>query len=373
MLNEQRLLDEFLELVQIDSESGDERAIADVLKQKLSNLGVEVMEDDSATITGHTAGNLIGNLKGTVEGVPTVLFNCHMDTVKPGIGVKPSVVDGYVVTDGTTVLGADDKAGIVAVLEALRLIKEQNIPHGDLQILFTAGEESALAGARALDPTLLKADFGYALDTGRKVGNTNTSAPARGMITAEVFGQKAHAGVAPEKGISAIELAAHAVAKMPLGRIDEETTANVGTFTGDGALNVVTDYVKLIAEARSVDNDKFQAQMNTMKTILEETAQEFGGRVEIEMRTAYPGFKLDDDAPVVEIAKRAAAKIGRECGTFAGGGGSDANVINGHGIPTIALACGYEEIHTTGECMPIEELNKLVEMTVAVIVEVTSA
>jgi len=370
MLNEKRLLNEFLELVQIDSESGDERAIADVLKAKLADLGGDVFEDDSAVITGHTAGNLICNFKGTVEGVDAILFNCHMDTVKPGKGVKPSIKDGYVVTDGTTVLGADDKAGIAAVLEAIRMLKEQNISHGDIQVLFTAGEESALAGARALDPSLLKANFGYALDTGGKVGSINNSAPARGMITAEVFGEKAHAGVAPEKGVSAIALAAHAVAKMPLGRIDEETTANVGTFVGDGALNVVTDYVKLVAEARSVDNAKFDAQMNKMKAALEETAKEFGGRVEIEMRTAYPGFNLSESEPVVEIAKRAAAKAGLEFGIFAGGGGSDANVINGHGVPTIALACGYEEIHTTNERMPIEELNKLVEMTVAVITEV---
>jgi len=372
MLNEQRLLDEFLELVQIDSESGDERAIADVLKQKLADLGGEFFEDESAAITGHTAGNVIAYFKGNMEGVDPILLNCHMDTVKPGAGVKPQVKDGYVYSDGTTVLGADDKAGIVAVLEAIRILTEQNISRGDIQVLFTAGEESGLAGARALDPSLLKAKLGYALDTGRKVGNVNTSAPARGILTAEIFGKKAHAGVAPETGISAIELAAHAVAKMPLGRIDEETTANIGTFTGDGALNVVTDYVKLVAEARSVNNDKFDVQMNKMKVALEETAEEFGGRVEIDIRTLYPGFSLGETEPVVEIAKRAAAKIGREFGNHAGGGGSDANMFNGYGVPMIALACGYEEIHTTSERIAICELNKLVEMTVAVITEVAA-
>jgi len=370
MLKEERLLEEFLELVQIDSESGDERAVADVLKQKFTDLGLDVMEEDTTATTGHNAGNVICKLKGTVENAKVVLFGAHMDTVSPGKGIKPKVLDGYVITDGTTILGADDKAGIAAILEAVRVLKEQNIPHGDIEILLTVGEEVELIGARSLDPSLLKATSGYALDTGGAVGNIKSSAPARGTLTANVYGQTAHAGVAPEKGVSAIAVAAHAIANMPLGRIDEETTANIGTFIGDGPLNVVIDHTKVVAEARSLVNEKLDAQLNQMKAAFEEAAREMGGRVEIQIESSFPAFKLGDDAPVVQVAKRAAAKIGRDCATFAAGGGSDANIINGYGIPMVVLACGYEEIHTTNERMPIAELNKLVEMTVAVIMEV---
>jgi len=371
MLNEQRVLDEFLELVQIDSESGDERAIADVLKQKFADLGLDVMEEDTMAVTGHNAGNLICKLKGSLD-ADTVLFGAHMDTVSPGKGVKPSVKDGYVYSDGTTILGADDKAGIVAVLEAIRVLQEQNISHGDIEVLLTIGEEVELTGARSLDPSLLNAKFGYALDTGGAVGNIKSSAPARGTLTANVYGQKAHAGVAPEAGVSAIAVAAKAIANMPLGRIDEETTANIGTFIGDGPLNVVIDQTKVVAEARSQENAKLDTQLNKMKVAFEEAAAEMGGRVEIQIESSFPAFKLGDEAPVIQVAKRAAEKIGRECMTFAAGGGSDANIINGYGIPMVVLACGYEEIHTTNERMPIEELNKLVEMTVAVITEVAA-
>ena len=367
MLNEKRLLDEFLELVQIDSPSKHERKIADVLTKKFTELGLDVFEDDTAKTTGFGAGNLICLLKGNADAAPTILLNCHMDTVEPGKGVKPAIKDGYVVSDGTTILGADDKAGIAAILEVIRVLKEGNLSHGDVQILVTVGEEIELTGVCALDQSLLKAKYGYALDTGGKVGNIKSSAPARGTITVDIYGKSAHAGVAPEAGVSAIAVAAHAVANMPLGRIDDETTANIGTFVGKGALNVVVDHVRVEAEARSFDNHKLEVQLNKMKEAFEKSASLMSGRVEVVISNSFPSFKLTDNEEVVEIAKRAAATIGRTCETFAAGGGSDANIINGYGIPMAVLACGYEEIHTTNEKISVVELNKLVEVTLAII------
>lgn len=189
-INKERLLEEFLELVQIDSETGQEAEISRVLKDKFEALGLEVLEDNAAEETGHAANNLICNWKGTKEGVDTIYFTSHMDTVVPGNGVNPSVEDGYIITDGTTILGADDKAGLAAILEAIRSIEENKVEHGDIQFVITVGEESGLVGAKALDSTLLKAKFGYAIDSDGQVGNIIIAAPTQAKINAVVKGKQ---------------------------------------------------------------------------------------------------------------------------------------------------------------------------------------
>ena len=372
MVNQERLLNEFLELVQIDSETKFETEIAKVLKQKFTGLGLDVFEDDTTTVTGHGAGNLICTLPAVKEGVDPIYFSCHMDTVTPARGVKPSIKDGYVVTDGTTILGADDKTGIAVMLETIRLLKEQNIEHGLIQFVISVGEESGLQGAKAIDRSLLKAKYGYALDSDGLVGNVVVAAPTQAKVKAVVYGKTAHAGVAPEKGVSAINIAAKSIAKMPLGRIDHETTANIGRFEGGQATNIVCDRVDILAEARSLIPEKMQAQVNKMKEAFETVAEQMGGRAEVDIEVMYPGFKFGEGDQVVEIARKAAAKIGRSCQLLHSGGGSDANVFNGFNIPTVNLAVGYEEIHTTNERMPVSELYKLAEMTIAIIDEVSN-
>ncbi len=372
MINEERLLKEFLELVQVDSETKNEAEIAKVLNQKFTELGLDVVEDDTTAATGHGAGNLICTLKGQKEEVDTIYFTSHMDTVVPGKGIKPSIKDGYVVTDGTTILGADDKAGLAVMLEVVRVLKEQAISHGTIQFIITVGEESGLVGAKALDPELLVAKYGYALDSDGQVGNIIVAAPTQAKVKATIFGKTAHAGVAPEKGVSAITIAAKAISRMPLGRIDEETTANIGRFEGGTQTNIVCDHVEILAEARSLVNEKMEEQVKKMKAAFEEVASEMGGRAEVDIQVMYPGFKFGEGDHVVEVARKAAAKIGRTSELLRSGGGSDANVIAGFGIPTVNLAVGYEEIHTTNERMPVEELNKLAEYVIAIIEEVSA-
>ncbi len=372
MINEERLLKEFLELVQVDSETKNEADIAKVLTQKFTELGVDVVEDDTTATTGHGAGNLICTLKGSKEEVDTIYFTSHMDTVVPGKGIKPSIKDGYVVTDGTTILGADDKAGLAVMLEVVRVLKEQSISHGTIQFIITVGEESGLVGAKVLDPALLVAKYGYALDSDGQVGNIIVAAPTQAKVKATIFGKTAHAGVAPEKGVSAITIAAKAISRMPLGRIDEETTANIGRFEGGTQTNIVCDHVEILAEARSLVNEKMEEQVQKMKTAFEEVASEMGGRAAVDIQVMYPGFKFGEGDHVVQVAKKAAAKIGRSSELLRSGGGSDANVIAGFGIPTVNLAVGYEEIHTTNERMPVEELNKLAEYVIAIIEEVSA-
>ncbi|KGX86846.1 M20/M25/M40 family metallo-hydrolase [Pontibacillus litoralis] len=368
-VNRDRLIEEFLELVQIDSETGNEAEIAKVLKNKFVQLGLEVEEDDSQAETGHGANNLICTLKGNVSGADTIYFTSHMDTVVPGVGVKPSIKDGYVVTDGTTILGADDKTGLAAMMEAIRTIQENNLEHGDVQFIITVGEESGLKGAKALQPSYLKAKYGYALDSNGPVGNIVVAAPTQAKLHAVVNGKTAHAGVAPENGVSAITMASKAIAKMPLGRIDSETTANIGRFEGGQKTNIVCDYVEILAEARSLVPEKMEAQVEKMKKALQETAEEMGGSVEIDAQVMYPGFKHQDGDEVVEVAKRAASKIGRTSELEQSGGGSDANIFAGHNIPTVNLCVGYEDIHTTKERMPLDELEKVAELVTAIIEE----
>jgi len=372
MINKERLVNEFFELVQINSETGNEAEISKVLKQKFSDLGLDVYEDDTTSVTGHGAGNLVCTLPATKDGVDPIYFTSHMDTVVPGKGVKPSIKDGYIVSDGTTILGSDDKTGLSAMFETIRVLKEQNIEHGLIQFVITVGEESGLVGAKALEPSLMKAKYGYALDSDGLVGNVVVAAPTQAKVKTVIYGKTAHAGVAPEKGVSAITIAAKAISRMPLGRIDAETTANIGRFEGGRATNIVCDRVDILAEARSLVPEKMEAQVQKMKEAYESAATEMGGRAEVEIQVMYPGFKFGEGDQVVEVARMAAAKIGRSCELQQSGGGSDANVINGMGIPTVNLAVGYEEIHTTKERMPVEELYKLVEMTLAIIDEVTN-
>lgn len=371
-VNQERLINEFMELVKIDSETKFEAEIAKVLKSKFMNLGVEVHEDDTMEKTGHGAGNLICTLKGNKEGVDPIYFTSHMDTVVPGKGINPSIEDGYIVSDGTTILGSDDKAGLAAMFESIRVIKENDIKHGVVQFVITVGEESGLVGAKAIDGSLIKAKYGYALDSNGDVGDIIVAAPTQAKISAIIKGKTAHAGVAPEKGISAITLASKAISKMPLGRIDEDTTANIGRFEGGKQTNIVVDHVEILAEARSLIPERMEAQVAKMKKAFEKTAEEMGGSAEVSVKVMYPGFKQQAGDEVVEIARNAAKKIGRDSKLLKSGGGSDANVIAGFGIPTVNLAVGYEEIHTTNERIPVEELIKITELVTAIVQETAS-
>ncbi|SDB91895.1 tripeptide aminopeptidase [Pelagirhabdus alkalitolerans] len=366
MLNKSRLLDTFLELVQIDSETKEERHIADVLIEKLTKLGLEVIEDNSQSETGHGAGNLICTLRGNKETKP-IYFTSHMDTVVPGKSIKP-IVDGDIITsDGSTILGADDKAGLAVMLEVIQIIKENELSHGDIQFVITVGEESGLVGARAIDESLLNAELGFALDSDGSVGQMTIAAPTQVKLFATIHGKTAHAGVAPEKGVSAITVASKAIAKMPLGRIDSETTANIGRFEGGQKTNIVCDYVEVLAEARSLDKDKVKNQVDKMKHAFEQAAEENGATVEFDIKQMYPGYKLDESDEVVQLAKKAANAIGIKSELKQSGGGSDANIISSLGIPTVNLAVGYEEIHTTNERLSINELNKLAEFVLKII------
>lgn len=368
MINEQRLLNTFIELVEINSETGHEEQIQPILKDKFSSLGLDVVEDQASQHDHLGANNLVCTLASNVEQDANKLyFTSHMDTVVPGLNIQPIIKeDGYIYSDGTTILGADDKAGLAAILEVLTVIQEQQLPHGQLQFVITVGEESGLLGAKQLNPKLLDADFGYALDANVDVGTTVVGAPTQMLISTKITGKTAHAST-PKEGISAINIAAKAISRMNLGQIDEETTANIGKFHGGSATNIVADTVFLEAEARSHNDDKINAQVSHMKETFEKTAKEFGGNAEVSIIQSYPGFKIESNQQVVKIAKLSAQNLGLPNDTVISGGGSDGSIINTLGIPSVILGVGYEHIHTTNERMPIASLNLLAQQVLEII------
>ncbi|MEK5238612.1 M20/M25/M40 family metallo-hydrolase [Paenibacillus sp. FSL L8-0470] len=375
MISQDRLIQEFMELVRIDSETRNERQIADVLKEKFSALGLTAIEDDSQERTGHGAGNLFVTWPAdNGAAAPKLLFTCHMDTVVPGQNIKPTLgEDGWITSDGSTILGADDKAGLAALFEAIRVIQEQGVAHGQIQFVITAGEESGLLGARAMDPKLLDADMGFALDSNGEVGAIAVAAPSQAKVTMQIFGKSAHAGVNPEDGISAIQVASKAISAMKLGRIDNETTANIGKFAGGGPTNVVCDHVQLDAEARSIVQEKVDRQVASMREALETTVREHGAECEFRSEIIYPAFSFNEHDPVVMLADRAITSLGLKTRLFPSGGGSDANVFNGLKVPTVNLAIGYEHIHTTKERIKAEDIVKAAELVVAIVKESVKA
>lgn len=365
-VNRDRLINEFMELVQIDSLSRNERAMADVLTERLTALGVEVVEDTAGEKVGGNAGNLICTLKGD-ESKPTILFTCHMDTVVPGEGIKPQLLEDRITSDGTTILGADDKAGVAGILEMVRTLKEQNLNHGTIVLFLTIGEEVGLIGSKAADwDKLPHVDFGYAFDSNGPIGQVVTKAPSQVRLEVTMHGKLAHAGVAPEKGISAITVASTAISRMKLGRINERTTANIGSFNGGGATNIVCDRVEIAAEARSIDMDELNAQADHMKEVFEKTAAEFGTTCEVVVQNMYANLNHDVESQVVQTAFKAIEALGFTPETASSGGGSDANILNGRGIPTANMAIGYEKIHTVEEFIRLDDLENAARLLVAI-------
>lgn len=367
MVNQQRVWEEFVELVTIPCSTKNEREVADLLKQKLTALGCTVTEDKVGEKIGGNTGNVYGYLKGNKPEAPVVMFGCHMDCVEPCTGIKPQRKDGIVTSDGTTILGSDDKAGVVGILEALRLLKEEKADHGDVQIVFTVSEEGGLNGSKNMDAANLKADIGYELDASGDPGGIITMAPGQCKIFTTIEGRAAHAGLAPEEGINALTIAGKALAVVPDGRIDEETTANVALIHGGVATNIVTDKVEITGEARSRNLDKLAKLTASIKDTYERVAAENGGKATVQIVKAYEPFVLADDSTVVSVAKEAMAAAGLTPKVTATGGGSDANFYNSYGVASAVLAVGMSKVHTKEEFIKEEHLYQVPQMVLEII------
>lgn len=368
MVDSERLIKEFMELVQVDSESGAERQIADLLKEKLTALGLEVFEDDAGVVeVGQRTGNLIAALPGNGGAGPVFMLGAHMDTVKPGIGVKPRRESGRITSAGDTILGSDDKAGVAAILESLRVVQEQHLTHGGFQVVFTVGEEIGLVGAKKLDYSRIQAKMGFVLDSSGPPGEIIIKAPTQYSFKASIKGKAAHAGIAPEQGINAIVVASHAITGMKVGRIDEETTSNIGLIAGGRATNIVPELATLEGETRSIDPLKAKAQLDQMVNAINQAVEKFGASLDIQVTKEYDSINLPPDSLPVRMAIQACKNLGLEPQLGQTGGGSDANIFNGRSIDCANLGIGMEKVHTTEEFITEENLVANAKLMVEII------
>ena len=373
--NHERLKQLFLELVQIDSISRSERNVALRIQRELEAAGAQCQFDHAGDKVKGNCGNLIGHLDGSVKGVAPLLLCAHMDTVIPGEGVKP-VVDGDIIrTDGTTVLGGDDKSGCAIICEVLHQLREQRIPHGPIDVVFTICEEVGLLGAKHLDIDLFKAREGLVYDSDAP-GYLFVRAPGAQSLRFTIRGLEAHAGMCPEEGLSAIQLASQAIAGMRLGRIDHETTANLGVIRGGRAVNVVPNEVIINGEARSRDAAKLKAQVDHMIECFQRAVapatvtvagKSYKAELEYSVHDQYAAMNVPDDAPIVRKVVQAAERCGRVVKPEAMGGGCDANIFNQRGFIVANLGTGMRAIHTVREWLDVNDMIATAEVSLELV------
>lgn len=354
-VNAARLIQEFIDLTAIDSETGDEADISATLKTKLAAIGLAIAED-------HSGGNLIATLPGNHTG-KSVLFNAHMDTGRPGRSIQAVLNGGCFVSRGETILGADDKSAIAAILEALRVIREKDLPHAEVQIVLTSGEESGLVGAKALNMRRITADYGFSLDGDGPVGGIIHRVRGQAVLIADIVA----ASKEVQAELTAITLASRVIAGLSLGRIDSETTASVIKFGGERSSAGQNDRVRILLLIQSVDNNKLKRQLQATRIIIEQRATKWGGRALVEIHWVYPGYSYKKEDPVVQFATAAIRRIDRQPCLLQKSGGSDANILSDRGLPMLNLSVGFERIHTIDEILPVAELVKASELVLALI------
>ncbi len=371
-----RLVEYFISLVEIDSESKDEKRVAEKIANDLTEMGAEVIFDHAHHATQGNVGNLIANFKGKID-KPPLLLCAHTDTVKPGIGVKAIIKDGYITTDGSTILGSDDKAGIAQIVEAIKRLHEEGYEYAPIQVLFTISEEIGLLGAKNLDYSLIDAKVGFALDW-HGVCSIVTHAPSLNIFEIVVNGKEAHAGGSPEKGINAIQVAGEAIGKLKLGRIDFETTANIGNIKGGLAHNIVPKTCFVSGEVRSHDEEKLEKITNNIIKTFEKVAAKYKVKFDSNVFKAnshghvlkdFIALKISEDEEIVKIAEQAARNIGVEPKIETGGGGSDANIFAEHGLTVPIIGTGMNDVHSTHENIKIDDLEKVTQWVVEIIKE----
>lgn len=354
------IISEFLELVQIDVASKNERAIADVLVKKLTNLGCSVYEDDTGEQIGGNAGNIYAVLEGSLEG--SILLSSHMDRIANGIGIKPKCCGSRIISDGTTILAADDISGIVAILDGLRRIKASRLPHPRIEVLFTVCEEVLVTGSRYLDYTRFQSKIAFVLDSPGRIGRIINGAPCKAQLTFEVKGLPSHAGNAPEKGINAVVAAAKVLSKIKDGRLSPSSTANWSTFEAKGPANVVNAYAIVSGEARSATSEELYAYIGNFSKVCTDTAQETGAEIFPQVNFNYEGFVVEESRPSICLMKKVFEKMQIPILIERGGGGMDANRLNANGIEAIGLATGYAQNHSSSEYIEKDDLIKSGEM-----------
>ena len=366
-VNQDRLLNTFFALIAFNTPSRSEEAASKWAASYLQNIGFTCRWDDAGEKVNGSVGNLFAFKKGTVADAPSIFFSSHLDTVEPTPNLTWEVDGDTIRSTSDTILGADDKCGVAPILEAMTLLHESGEAHGDIQIILTICEEIGLVGAKLIDTADIHAQYGFVLDSGPPIGSLLHSAPSQNSLLVTIEGVPSHAGSSPEKGISAIVAASKAISKMTLGRIDSETTANIGTITGGSGRNVVPAKVVIHAEARSMNAEKLAEQTRHMVTIFEQEAAAMGAKATVEVTEQYHTYRLNDDDAVIRLARQAGEMCGFTVATRPTGGGSDANFFNRKGVPTTVLATGMQKVHTHDEFCSIQAMVQDAEWVVAIV------
>lgn len=361
----ERLADDFVRLCEIESPSGRERGMADAVAAELRALGLEVEEDGSGTETGSDAGNLLARVPGP-EGARTILLCAHLDTVPLDAPVEVVREDGFFSNRHEAILGADNKAAVATILGALRRVLRVGPPVG-IELLFTTCEERALAGAKAFDRGRLRSEFGFVFDHATPVGELIVAAPTYYRLVASLHGRAAHAGIRPETGRNAIAAAAAAIARLRLGRIDHETTANAGRIQGGTAANVVAERCRVELEARSLDATKANQLVTEMVDAFTDAAGDAECDVDVVVEELFRGYRLPKTAPPVLVAAAALEGLGIEPSYVPTGGGSDASVFIAAGLPVLNVANGTERNHEPDERVSVEALETMLDVTLGIV------
>jgi tripeptide aminopeptidase len=357
----------FVRLCEIASPTGDEAAIVIEVKKELESFGLDVLEDDAAGPAEAGAGNLLTRIEGEKPGY--VLFCAHLDTV-PHDGPIEVVLDdeGVYRSKGDTILGADNKAAVAVIMELASRYREEKPPIG-IEILFTVAEEQGLRGAAAFDASLLQSSYGFVLDHATEIGEIITAGPSHHRISAEFIGVEAHSGLDPESGRSAIAAAAAAIAEMKLGRLDEETTANIGTIEGGTSGNIIPGSCRVSGEARSINLERVTEVIAAMSNSMVWAASEHGCEVDIVTEEVFRGYRVPDDSPALIVAEAAMKKRGIETSRVPTGGGSDASVFVAAGVDALLLANGTFGNHTHEESVPQANMVEMLEICEEMLVE----
>ena len=360
------VVDLFTELAALPSPPGEERAVADVVIGYLRDLGLSVDEDDAGPKVGSNIGNVYCRLEATNGGNP--IFLCaHLDTVPPEGPIEPVIEDGVVRNAAGTILGADNKSAVASMLEGARRVLAENRAHGGIELLFTPKEEVGLLGAAAFDLDRLHARLGYVYDQAAPIGDVILGAPYSRAMQVRFHGRAAHSGMYPEEGRSAIAAAARAISDLRLGRVDEETTANVGTIQGGTAGNIIPEWCTLDAEARSHDERKLDQLVQEMVDVFSFAAGLEDCEVETKVSKSYKGYRFKPDDAVVRIASAALERSGYKPAEGLSGGAAAANVFNERGLACLNLANGMQDIHTPDERITVADLEGMVEVTLALV------
>ncbi|SMC64457.1 M20/M25/M40 family metallo-hydrolase [Papillibacter cinnamivorans] len=362
-INRDRLIRDFSEMVATYSPSYGERTLGDRIKNSLACLGFSVSEDGAGSILGGNCGNIRGFLEGNLPLEP-LLFCAHLDTVETSSG-KRAVLgeDGFIRSGGDTILGSDDLSGVAAILEALRVIREEKLPHRPIEVLFSVAEEAYCRGIQAFDASVLRSKEAYVLDLSGPVGTAALRAPSIISYEAEVLGKSSHAGFAPEDGIHAVAAAAKAVAALPIGRPDEESTLNAGFISGGGATNIVPDRCIVRGEVRSYSHEKALEWIRAVGKRFEEAAAEYGAGIRFKHEVVSEAYQTPPDSPVVRRFEEAARSLGLPLSLISTFGGSDNNTLAKKGISGIVPACAMNEVHSLSEYTTVEELARAALLT----------